>query len=94
MYTVNDSLFYKGGVSMMYRYRLTGLLIALMMIFSCMLPCFASAAEDWVLFNVIMSWTDAAGTALSVQAQPVESSNVEIFWAQLPEDAPWNQQLE
>ena len=79
---------------MKYQHRLVCLLIAMMMTFSCMLPCFASAAEDWVLFNVIMSWTDAEGTALSVQAQPVESSNVEIFWAQLPEDAPLNQQLE
>ena len=79
---------------MMYRYRLTGLLIALMMIFSCMLPCSASATEDWSLFNVVMLWTNAEGAYASVRALPIESADVEIFWAQVPEDVPAIQTLQ
>ena len=48
----------------------------------------ASAQEDWQLLNLILTWTDEAGTEFQVAAAPVAlDSGEQVFWATVPNDS-------
>ena len=70
--------------------RVFAVLMALVLSLSA-LPIHAIALEDWQQLSITISWTDALGMTMSVQAMPVTWSMDQSFWAMIPADAPMAQ---